>query len=243
LNKEWILMIPEFAVLLAKDKGSKGDYRGDKKLMAKRKLTFIYLMEDFRSPLREWEALDRREEAMRCAELTEADIDQDVLTALEHYKMMLQYSSRSLITLRAVKKAVTELDSYFETIDFTLTDKKGELLHNPKSIMESIKMMGPMYDSINQFEKRVEEELSADSGIRGSAEKGDKEGKEMVNPLANYNGSVKIGGAKSWASAGDMVKKLERVQERVMNPVDVDGQKVDPDTGEVLEETTESLPE
>ena len=128
LNKPWIMLVPEFAILLRRDKGSEGDYRGDKKLKATKELTFIYFDLDFTSPIREWEDYERRQEAMRYADLTEADLDDKVMEAHAQYDKMLLGSSRSLKTLKAVELSLDQLDNYFETIDFTLTDKKGELL-------------------------------------------------------------------------------------------------------------------
>ena len=53
LNKEWILMIKEFAEILKRDRGSPGDTQGRRKLKAMKQLTYVYLMEDFLSPFRE----------------------------------------------------------------------------------------------------------------------------------------------------------------------------------------------
>lgn len=177
LNKPWIMLIPEFAVLLRRDKGSEGDYRGDKKLKARREFSFIYFDLDFTSPIREWDEHDRRQEAMRYAGLEEKDIDNDVMTAHAVYDQLLKGSSRSLRTLKSVEVSLDQLDNYFETINFTKTDKKGELLHSATQYLGNLEKLGKAYAAIEAFKKRVAEELKGDLSIRGTATLGRKEGK------------------------------------------------------------------
>jgi len=175
LNKPWIMLVPEFANLLRRDKGSEGDYRGDKKLKATKEFTFIYFDLDFTSPIREWEDFERREESMRYAGLTEADLDDKVMEAHAHYDTMLLGSSRSLKTLKAVETSLDQLDSYFENIDFSLTDKKGELLHSASQYLTNLEKLGKAYSAVEAFKKRVAEELKGDASIRGQNTLGRKE--------------------------------------------------------------------
>ena len=179
LNKVWIALIPEFANLLKRDKGSAGDYRGEKKLKARREFAFIYFDLDFTSPIREWDEFERREEAMKYAGLTEADMDAAVMDAHRKYNELLLKSSRSLKTLRAVEKSLDAMDQYFEGIDFKERDKKGEMVHNPNTHLKNIEGLGKAYDALDKFRKRVEEELKGDQSIRGAATLGLKEGKRQ----------------------------------------------------------------
>ena len=175
LNKPWVMLVPEFANLLRRDKGSDGDYRGDKKLKAIKELTFIYFDLDFTSPIREWEEFERRQEAMRYADLTEADIDDKVMEAHAQYDAMLLGSSRSLKTLKAVEVSLDQLDRYFEEIDFQATDKKGELLHSASQYLTNLEKLGKAYSAVEAFKKRVAEELKGDASIRGQNTLGRKE--------------------------------------------------------------------
>jgi hypothetical protein len=188
LNKDWLYLIPEFAELIRRDKGSKGDYRGDRKLKARREFTFIYFDLDFTSPIREYGEWERREEAMKYADLKESDLDAAVMAAHAKYNELLNKSARSLKTLKAVEKSLDALDSYFEDVDFTKVDKKGELVHTPNQYLGNIERLDKAYTSIERFRKRVEEELKGDSSIRGTATLGGKEGKrvnwEEVEPTA-----------------------------------------------------------
>lgn len=184
LNKEWMFLIPEFATLIRRDKGSKGDYRGEKKLKARKEFTFIYFDLDFTSPIRDWEDFERREEAMKYAELTEADLDEEVMAAHSKYNELLLKAARSLRTLRSVKKSLDALDKYYEDIDFSEVDKKGELKHDMSSYLNNIPKLAKAYDAVEQFEKRVMDELKGEESIRGKNTLGGKEGKRTDN---NWN--------------------------------------------------------
>jgi hypothetical protein len=176
LNKEWIMLIPEFAALLRRDKGSEGDYRGDKKLKAKREFTFIYFDLDFTSPIREWEDFERRQEAMKYAGLGESDMDAAVMQAHSKYNDLLLQSSRSLKTLKAVEYSLNALDTYFLELDFTEKDKKGELVHSPNQYLTNLEKLGKAYTAVDAFKKRVQEEMKGDASIRGQSTLGRKEG-------------------------------------------------------------------
>lgn len=177
LNKEWLSLIPEFAYLLKRDKGGgKGDYRGDKKLRARKEFAFIYFMLDFASPLYEWEPAERREEALRYTGLTEKDIDPYVMAAHDCYETMLHNASRSLRTLNAVYTSLDQLDNYFSTLDFTEKDKKGELVHTPSAYLLNLQRLNTAYASVDTFKARVAQELKqGSSGIRGTATLGGRE--------------------------------------------------------------------
>jgi hypothetical protein len=175
LNKVWISLIPEFNVLLRRDKGSEGDYRGDKKLKARREFTFIYFDLDFTSPIREWDEYERREEAMKYAGLSEADLDDKVMEAHSYYKTLLEGSSRSLKTLKAIEKSLDQLDEYFENIDFSERDKKGEPVHSANQYLTNLEKVGKSYAAVEAFKKRVAEELKGEASIRGSGMLGRKE--------------------------------------------------------------------
>jgi hypothetical protein len=177
LNKEWLLLIPQFKRLIQRDKGSPGDNEGRRKLKAKKELAFIYFDLDFTSPIYNYEPYERRQEALRYATLTEKDIDQDVMAAHDEYDRLLLESSPSLKTLRSVEKSMLAFNKHLEGIDFTAVDKKGELLHNPGQYLMNMERLNKGYDSIDKFRKRVMEEMQGDQSIRGANSLGRNEGK------------------------------------------------------------------
>ncbi len=176
LNKEWILLIPEFANILKADKGSKGDSEGRKKALARRQFAYIYFMVDFKSPIVQWEYAERHEEAKRYADLTEEQVSSAVVQDARKAYQTLQYkAARSLKTLDAAKKGLDALDDYLNTVDFKAIDKQGKLLHSPKEFVTNLASLNKAYDELAKFEKRVFEELKESGTIRGTASLGDKE--------------------------------------------------------------------
>lgn len=188
LNKEWVLLVPEFAVLIRRDKGSSGDYRGDKKLKAKRELAYLYFCLDFTSPLREWDDEERKTEALRYAGLSADDIDDKVLEAWTTYEALLLQSAPSLRTLQSIKKGRAKLDEYFEGVDFDKRDKLGKAYYTPKDYMDNITKLATMDRAIREYEKIVEAELKDEGGIRGKRELGGKEGTRRTDKVWQEGG-------------------------------------------------------
>lgn len=181
LNKEWIMMVPELSAVLKADKGSPKDYRGEKKLKARRQLAFIYFMLDFTSPIREWDEIDRRGEAMRYCSLEEEDIDEVVMAAYDKYEELLELSSRSLKTLKALKAGMDNLDNYFRDVDFEKRDKQGKAAYTAESFITNITKLPKMNSAIQEYERQVQQELKEATGIQGKKTLGGKEGKRASN--------------------------------------------------------------
>ena len=180
LNRVWMYLIPEFADILRRDKGSSGDKGGHRKMWARKRFAYIYFYIDFKSPIYKWEdSLTnnlKRPEALRYTGLDKADIEQDyMVAAIKCYKQLQFKAARSLRTLEAVNMGLENLDNYFENIDFNKTDKMGKPMYSTKEYMSNIKELNRAYDELGAFEKRVMAELTKSGGIRGSATKGDRE--------------------------------------------------------------------
>lgn len=177
LNKEWIMLIPEFKELLLRDKGSEGDYRGTKKYRARKEFAYIYFMTDFHSPIRDYPDEDKEKEALRYVGLDKKDIDDKILKALEHYQYMQYQNAPSLRTLEAVKSGQEAMDDWFRNVDFSIVDKMGRARYTAKDYQENIKNLPKTRAAIKEFERMVEEELRENTGIRGKAKLGGQEGK------------------------------------------------------------------
>lgn len=182
LNKPWIMLIPEFRALWLRDKGKAGtgDYDGRRKFKTKRELAYIYFCLDFTSPLREWPEEERKPEALKYTDLDAEEVKKDEVlqAAYDKYHELLKLSSRSLKSLRSIEKGLDQLDKYFENIDFNETDKQGKVKNPPDLFIANITKMKTMRLAVKDLEKAVEEELKADTGIRGKATLGDNEGKK-----------------------------------------------------------------
>lgn len=177
LNKEWILMIKEFAEILKRDRGGPGDTQGRRKLKAIKQLSYVYLMEDFLSPYREEDDYNRHMAALKETGLNEVDIDEKVLDARDKYRTLQESNAPSLKTLKTVKESREKLEDYFREIDLTRTNVRGEPVFNTKTYMDSIKQLPAMEDAILEYESKVFAQLTDTGGIRGSASKGFNEGR------------------------------------------------------------------
>lgn len=181
-NKIWISLIPEFANLFRRDKGSSGDSDGRKKAKARKELSFIYFFCDFGSPLRDWLPEEKEKEALYYSRLTESDLkDEGLQQAIKKYIELQNKAARSMRTYNAITKGLDKLDLYLESVDFTETDKKGELKHDPDSYAKLIERMTKVYAQRREFEKFVEDDLkSNDDTIQGQRTLGDNEATKKV---------------------------------------------------------------
>ena len=172
LNKEWIMMIPEFAELVRRDRGSVGDSQGRRKLRAIRELSFVYLIQDFHSPYRELNDYDRRITALKECGLTEADIDEEVEAALEKYRYLLLTNAPMLETLEVVRSSREKLNAYFRDLDLTLTNMRGEPIFSSSTFIKNIRDLPAMESAIEEYEQFVYKALKGTGGVRGGHKTG-----------------------------------------------------------------------
>jgi len=176
LNKEWIGLVPEFREILVRSKHMIGDSDGRRKLHATRVFTFIYMLVDFKSPLRNMSEQDKMKEALRSADLTIEDITPQVKEATAVYETYQENSARSLRTLKSMRRSLDKADLYFDTVDFTKEDKKGEPKYSMSEYLNNLKKMDESYNSFEAFEDRVHRQLTEQVSVRGERTLGGKEG-------------------------------------------------------------------
>lgn len=176
LNKLWISTIPQFRRLLARDKGGPGDGSGKYKKQATREFTYMFHLLDFHSPLENYSKVKRKQMAMEFAGMpdkeTELDNDPDLQDAIEMYKELIENSSSSLQTLRAMKYARHAMDEYLETVNFTAKDEQGRLVHSVKIVQDNIIGMPKAQAALDEMEEKVKREMLDTFEMRGGADKG-----------------------------------------------------------------------
>jgi hypothetical protein len=173
LNREWISTIDEFKILLRRDRGSKGDADGRKKIHAQREFTFIYHYCDFKSQYREYPEYERWTEALKNAGLTDGDVDDAVKAAIERYKSFQE--TRSLKLIDAAYVGIDKLREYFLTVDLNEKDLNDRLVNDSKKLSSNIKDVGHLLNSIKELEDMTKAELEEKSRIRGGAKRGNRE--------------------------------------------------------------------
>ena len=175
VNQPWIKLIPEFKAIFthfrSNSKSSSQSYTKANKVLA-----YIYFMVDFSSPLKTWNEVDRKVEAMRYTSLTEAEVKLKVVQdALDYYYSLLIANCRPLKTYHSLLKTAEAMDKYFETLNFDSVDKQGKLKYTPNQAVDNAGKMNKFYDELYKLETRVTTELEQNSGIRGKSTFGDKE--------------------------------------------------------------------
>lgn len=172
VNVPWIKLIPEFKALF--NTGTKLAF--DRNVMGRKKLSYIYFMLDFSSPISSWEDSEKRKEALTYTDLQPSDVDTPAMKeAMMKYEELQFALSRSLKTYRAALRGLEALDRYLETVDFSAVDKQGKLLYTPNQFTTNMASINKAYDELGKLKKRIEEELGNTSSIRGSATMGDRE--------------------------------------------------------------------
>lgn len=236
LNKDWLLLIPQFKRLIWRDRGSLNDVDGRKKYQTIRELTFIYHASDPRSPIENIDdPAERREKALQYAELKEKDIDSAVQEAQNEYEYLLELSVPTLGLLRSVKGTLNQLKDFFDAVNFNKVDKVGKLLYSPESHIKNVTALGKLHKEVMAFEEIVLAELKAQKTARGKMELGDREqsGKKRkwdeggFNPHKieeatdqEYNPGALISGGPDFRRIADMAKLQE---------AEFDGSGIDPE--------------
>lgn len=204
LNKEWIGTIKEFKKILSRDRGSKGDMDGKKKLQATKEFTFIYHFCDYASKFDNYPEEEKLKECLANSDLPldfDYTKDDDILAAVIRYKTLqespalkvLNEAKQGLFTahkvIRKIRKALetqleaTDLDELFKDTTEDPDKPNKKRIDDPitkiskalKSLMELTNEVGPSLRAIKDLEEDVKKELGDQTGLRGDREKGIRE--------------------------------------------------------------------
>lgn len=204
LNKEWIGTIKEFRKILSRDRGSKGDMDGKRKLQATKEFTFIFHFCDYASKFDNYSEVDKLAQCIANAELPQDfdfKKDEDLVLAMSRYKSMQESAALKLLNEakeglhsahKVIRKVRTHLETQLEKIDLDelnieeeveQEDGKKKKLASPISkittaLTELIKLtnlVGPALTAIREMEEEVKKELGDKTQLRGGKAKGERE--------------------------------------------------------------------
>jgi len=205
LNKPEILLHPEFATILRKDRTSEGDADGRKKLYTFKVFGYIYLMYDFRSPYNELDYDARHKVVTKELDLFD-DWKPNKLEkeAIEKYMTLQELASPSIRILGSVKrglqvsakvvdriiskmeKAIDNLDTFEKNLDY---EDIGQL-QAMNAIVEGLKkdMFGllPLPEKINEALvgiRKVEDNIKNDLAEQTDTAAGGKSIGNRADPL------------------------------------------------------------
>lgn len=168
-----ILLIKEFAKLWEPERNKcKEDKTGEKRLLAYKEFTYIYLVLDFKSPYFKSPIKDRQDAALIDSGLTEKDLkDEDFAAAFKKYEE-LQDADPILTSIKVAYRTLYKFQVYLDNIDFTEVDVDGKPIHKAKDILDSIKQISVMRTTLQELEQTHKTDLAAQSKIRGDVEQG-----------------------------------------------------------------------
>lgn len=152
------LTIPEFKKIWDKDKT-------ETKTKARAQLAFVYHLVD---PKSTYVNSSHREQEVATDFLNGARITKDLTTAVEKYRQLITTPEQRL--LEGSLNAADRLADYFNTINFTLTDDSGALIHDPHKVMASLQKVNGVIKSLQDLRELMEKGAEEQEANRGGAE-------------------------------------------------------------------------
>ncbi len=216
INVPWIKLVPEFrALFFQRTTKAKDGYERDAE--GRKRLAYIYFMLDFSSPLRDYSDEDREKNALDYTGLTATDVQSEaVVNAMYRYTELQHKQSRKKKSYDAILKGLEAMDTYFEGVDFTKTDKLGKPLYTPNQYADSLSKINKTYAELDKMAGDIENELAASNGIRGKATLGDKEGKTQLkkdNSEAWNEDTMPDDSARKWIDLTDTLNVINPNEE------------------------------
>lgn len=97
-------------------------------------------------------------------------VDSTTREAIDFYKE--RNHTPTTIYLDRSLDALDKLGAYFKDVDFTERDVKGNLVYDPKKVVDTIKESPKVMSAIRDLKDQIKKEQELESGIRGSGQKG-----------------------------------------------------------------------
>jgi hypothetical protein len=198
INKPEARKIPEFKVLIERDKGSVGDSDGRKKYVACAEIYYIYLVYDVRSIYYFIPMVEKKEHAKKDAKLIDGwKEDQDIINAINAYResFKLTAAGRAFISSEKAYMSFTiDTEDMLNAIDkYKELLKVVDLKIDAMTKTESPKM--ELTSKINEAQAIMEQISSLQSKVITNIEKFpklQKTVKELAETFAKEGGSMKL---------------------------------------------------
>ena len=162
-----LLLIPEFKFIYTRDKSKD-------KAKALNELTYVYFSTDY---LSNYVAFTKGIKEERLAEDFLGGVlnkpDADIIKACKKYDELQQTPTMNF--LKAAKSAMQSTQDYFNQIDYSERDGKGNPVYKIKEITSSLKDCSGIKDTIDKLEAAVKKEMTNGSTARGGGVGGDRE--------------------------------------------------------------------
>jgi hypothetical protein len=171
--KDWSLSVAPQALTLAPFKELFDRDKSKEKKRAVAEISFIYFYCDFKSDFRQ--ILD---EDIRKFEILKSidglpdkwEIDELVQNAINFYRDRQKTVSMTL--LEDAESAAKKVSDFYKDVDLEERDlKSGKLIHDPKKVLDSIKVVPDTIKALRKVREEVMKDIQPSSSARGSIEK------------------------------------------------------------------------
>ena len=173
INTPDVLLIKEFQDLWTNERNKcKEDKTGEKKLLAFRELSYIYLAIDWRSPYKEWSERERHDLAIKDSTLTQEEFDDETFRAACRKYKALQETSKIGLLLQSQLSLIERMRIYYDTMDFDERDQNGKPIFKMKDIQGEVAAMAKTIEGIQALKELHKKEQEQETSLRGDHEAG-----------------------------------------------------------------------
>jgi hypothetical protein len=151
--------IPAFKTIWERDKTKE-------KHKATQELSYIYFVNDFKSPYSIYPEEDRRAKVLSdFIKNPDWVMDAELKIAEEEYnEFQKTYSMRFLESARGLADKLT---AYFDEVDFHATDERGKPTYSATDAVRNLKEVGNVIESLDKVEEKVKKEIDSQTKVRG----------------------------------------------------------------------------
>lgn len=170
-----ILLVNEFKDLWdVKRNKCKEDKTGEKRLLAYKEFTYIYLALDFKSPYFQYTEQEKHNAALLDSGLNEEHLKDPIfLNAYHKYQELLE-KDPILELIKTANRTLYKMQIFLDNIDFNNdVDETGRPLYKPKDVIADIGSISKMRTQLQELEIDYKKNLQAsNTKIRGDVEPG-----------------------------------------------------------------------
>jgi len=152
---EEVKLVPEVQALLTLkyNKDTKGDMDGRKKLKALNELRYVYLVYSPKSPYRDYSEKERLEEAKKDCNFSEFWVESPELKLVIE-KFLKGSVNRTTRSVKIIEKFLDRFETHLEGIDLDERTATQALVHNPKSIMQTLQELPSFLKTLQELEQQ-----------------------------------------------------------------------------------------
>lgn len=173
LNQPEILLIKEFDKLMQDERNiCTEDETGRYKLRAFREFKYIFLMIDWESPYADYSEQERHQEALKDANITEDEFNDEIFRAACRKYREVQDSVREMRLVKATQGTVDKLIIYMENLDLEERDVNGKPIFKANDVIKEIRGASEIIEALRLVEEQVKKNRQAKPGTRGDIEVG-----------------------------------------------------------------------